>query len=207
MLLQMLLAFTIATVVSAVGTLPPATINISVLQLAIRDLRKTALWLAIGAAIIDLLYTILSLEISELLETQDWLTANFQLISASVFIVLGVASILASSQKANTKVRFKFIESGFIRGVLLGIFNPLVMPFWLAITTYLKSNDILALEGYSAPAFLAGTFVGELGVLIIIIRLGKSFTRYSDNKWIVYIIPDIIFTFLGMLSIIQYFSM
>ncbi|MEM1405510.1 MAG: hypothetical protein AAGG59_01950 [Bacteroidota bacterium] len=57
MLFQILLAFTIAKVVSAVGTLPPATINVSVLQLALRKKQKMALQLATGAALIDLIYT------------------------------------------------------------------------------------------------------------------------------------------------------
>ncbi|MEM9297990.1 MAG: LysE family transporter [Bacteroidota bacterium] len=204
MLFQILLAFTIATVVSAVGTLPPATINVSVLQLAIRKKQKMALQLATGAALIDLIYTALSLEIGELLETQEWLTAYFQLISAIVLAVLGVASILAAFHQTVKKEQFKFVESGFIRGVLLGVFNPLVMPFWLAITTYLKSNQILELGGFLAISFLIGTFIGELGVLITIVKLGKQFTKFSENKWVVGIVPGILFIVLGIISVVQY---
>lgn len=204
MLFQILLAFTIATVVSAVGTLPPATINVSVLQLAIRKKQKMALQLATGAALIDLIYTALSLEIGELLETQEWLTAYFQLISAIVLAVLGVASILAAFHQTVKKEQFKFVESGFIRGVLLGVFNPLVMPFWLAITTYLKSNQILELGGFLAISFLIGTFIGELGVLIMIVKLGKQFTKFSENKWVVGIVPGILFIVLGIISVVQY---
>ncbi|MEO1098070.1 MAG: LysE family transporter [Bacteroidota bacterium] len=204
MLFQILLAFTIATVVSAVGTLPPATINVSVLQLAIRKKQKMALQLATGAALIDLIYTALSLEIGELLETQEWLTAYFQLISAIVIAVLGVASILAAFHQTVKKEQFKFVESGFIRGVLLGVFNPLVMPFWLAITTYLKSNQILELGGFLAISFLIGTFIGELGVLIMIVKLGKQFTKFSENKWVVGIVPGILFIVLGIISVVQY---
>ncbi|MEM6358719.1 MAG: LysE family transporter [Bacteroidota bacterium] len=198
------MAFTIATVVSAVGTLPPATINVSVLQLAIRKKQKMALQLATGAALIDLIYTALSLEIGELLETQEWLTAYFQLISAIVLAVLGVASILAAFHQTVKKEQFKFVESGFIRGVLLGVFNPLVMPFWLAITTYLKSNQILELGGFLAISFLIGTFIGELGVLIMIVKLGKQFTKFSENKWVVGIVPGILFIVLGIISVVQY---
>ncbi len=204
MLFQILLAFTIATVVSAIGTLPPATINVSVLQLAIRKKQKMALQLATGAALIDLIYTALSLEIGELLETQEWLTAYFQLISAIVLAVLGVASILAAFHQTVKKEQFKFVESGFIRGVLLGVFNPLVMPFWLAITTYLKSNQILELGGFLAISFLIGTFIGELGVLIMIVKLGKQFTKFSENKWVVGIVPGILFIVLGIISVVQY---
>ncbi|MGD1961626.1 MAG: LysE family translocator [Fulvivirga sp.] len=204
MLFQILLAFTIATVVSAVGTLPPATINVSVLQLAIRKKQKMALQLATGAALIDLIYTALSLEIGELLETQEWLTAYFQLISAIVLAVLGVASILAAFHQTVKKEQFKFVESGFIRGVLLGVFNPLVMPFWLAITTYLKSNQILELGGFLAISFLIGTFIGELGVLIMIVKLGKQFTKFSENKWVAGIVPGILFIVLGIISVVQY---
>lgn len=163
-----------------------------------------ALQLATGAALIDLIYTALSLEIGELLETQEWLTAYFQLISAIVIAVLGVASILAAFHQTVKKEQFKFVESGFIRGVLLGVFNPLVMPFWLAITTYLKSNQILELGGFLAISFLIGTFIGELGVLIMIVKLGKQFTKFSENKWVVGIVPGILFIVLGIISVVQY---
>ncbi|MEM1405509.1 MAG: LysE family transporter [Bacteroidota bacterium] len=146
----------------------------------------------------------MSFEIGELLETQEWLTACFQLISAIVLAVLGVASILAASHQTVKREPFKLVESGFIRGVLLGVFNPLVMPFWLAITTYLKSNQILELDGFLATTFLIGTFIGELGVLIMIVKLGKRFTRFSENKWVVGIIPGIIFIILGMISVVRY---
>ncbi|MEM8567526.1 MAG: LysE family transporter [Bacteroidota bacterium] len=204
MLGEILLAFGIALLISAVGTLPPATINIAVLQLTIRKRRKIALQLAIGAATIDLIYTIISLNISEYLTQRESLIGLFQLITSILFIVLGLASIFSSGNKKIRADQFKIIQSGWVRGILLGLFNPLIMPFWITVITYLQVNEWLILNGHKEWPFLVGTFIGEIGMLLLIIRLGSSFTKYSENKWITFIIPGIAFLILGIFSLFQY---
>ena len=204
MSLDFLIVFFIATIISFVGTIPPATINISVLQLTLRKKAKMAISLALGAAIIDLLYTLLSLEIGDLLEKKLHITNYFQLVTAIIFIILGVASLVAKPQTNIQTDRLIFMKYGFIRGVLLGLFNPLIIPFWLVVSTYLESNGWITLDGINYWLFLLGTFIGEISLLLLIVKLGQPFTKFSDNRLIVYILPGVVFIIMGLYSIINW---
>ena len=198
--------FAIATLVSLVGTIPPATINISVMQLSITGKKKMAVGLSWGAAIIDLIYTYLSLQIHHYLNTHSEFTNYFQLVSASILFFLGLASLYQTRKSAQVELRRFRIQSGFLRGVLLGLFNPLVMPFWLVTTTYLTSQGWIDLAGINEWSFLAGVFLGEILLLLVIVRVGSKFTKVADNVWMVYIVPGLAFMVLGMYSLYEWAS-
>lgn len=191
--------------ISLLGTIPPATINITVMQLSLKKRAKSALFLSLGAAILDTMYAGLAVKIQKYLSEQIEITNYFYLIAALVLIVLGVFSI--RSKPAAVEVEIKDNEKiGFVKGVILGALNPLAMPFWLGVTTYLQIQGLINLEGLNYWSYILGVFLGELTLLAIIVKVGRRFNKVSTNRTTVNIIPGIAFVLLGVINLGQWIS-
>lgn len=191
--------------ISLLGTIPPATINITVVQQSIKSKARSAILLSLGAVLIDTIYAGLAVSVQIYLADQVEFTNYFYLIAALVLLTLGIASIKTKSSTSDIKT-IDDAKVGFIKGLILGILNPLAMPFWLGVTTYLQLNGWINLVGINFWSYLLGVFLGEFTLLMIIIRIGKRFTRVADNRTIVYIIPGIAFIFLAVVNFMQWIS-
>lgn len=195
--------FFLSFIISLVGTIPPATINITVMQLSLKRKAKTAYFLALGAALIDDVYGALAVRIQIYLSEQIEFTNFFYLLAAAVLLVLGVFSIRSKTSSSDVKP-IDDVKKGFAKGVVLGILNPLAMPFWLGVTTFLQVNGLVDLSGNNYWSYVLGVFLGEFLMLVIIIRIGSRFTRVADNQLIVNTIPGVAFLLLAAANFIQW---
>jgi len=187
------------------GTIPPATINITVMRLSLTKRAKSAFYLSLGAAIIDSTYAALAVQIQIYLSEQLEFTNYFYLIAACALGVLGVISI--RSRVISSQVEIKDSgKTGFLKGVILGVLNPLAMPFWLGVTTYLQIHGLIDLREANYWGYILGVFLGEVTLLFIIIRVGGRFTRVADNRTIVNVIPGVVLLFLALVNIGQWIS-
>jgi threonine/homoserine/homoserine lactone efflux protein len=191
--------------ISLLGTIPPATINITVVQLSIKSKVKSAVLLSLGAVLIDTVYAGLAVSVQIYLAEQLEFTNYFYLIAALVLLVLGIASIKTKSSVSNIKI-IDDGKVGLLKGILLGLLNPLAMPFWLGVTTYLQLNGLINLMGINFWSYLIGVFLGEFALLMIIIRIGRRFTKVANNRTIVHTIPGIAFIFLAIVNFVQWAS-
>src|SRR5688572_29425867 len=136
--------FLLAFVFSFLGSIPTGTLNLTVLQLGLEKKINIAWRFAIAAALIEYPYAWLAVAFKNLITSSPVILSNFKLISAVVMVVLGVFN-LWSAHKPTVFMK-KFQESGFRRGLLLSILNPLTMPFWIAITAYLSVQGWIVLS-------------------------------------------------------------
>ncbi len=201
--MEILLTFVIAFFFSFIGTIPPGTINLSIIQLGL-DQRMSAAWrFAFAASIIEYFYAWLAVKFEKLILSSPVIEENFQLITAIVMLSLGIAS-LYSARKPSPLVQ-KFNESGFRRGIVLGILNPLALPFWVAMTAYIKSQKWLDLSTeFELHSYLMGVALGGLALLMLLAYLANRVVRYfQENKWLRNI-PGVTLLLLGVYAIMQY---
>lgn len=202
---MILQVFLISGLISFFGTIPPATINVTVLQLALKDRAKQAIALALGAALIDSIYAGLSVKIAAYLEQHLAFSNFFFLIAALVLLALGAIS-WSGKIKPEVKALEKQSKIGLGQGLLLGLFNPLAMPFWLGWISVLQMNGWIEVAGYNYWAFILGAFAGEVSLLMIVIRVGERFTRISENRLLVNMIPGAVLVILGLVNLIKWLS-
>jgi len=200
MLLQV---FFLSFAVSLLGTIPPATINITVMQLSLKMKAQSAVFLSLGAAIVDTIYAGIAVKIQEFLSDQIEVTNYFYLIAALVLITLGVLSLVTKPPQVEVKIDDNQ-QLGFAKGLLLGLLNPLAMPFWLGVTSYLKLQGIIDLEGINYWSYILGVFSGEFALLMIIVKVGSKFQRVASNRTIVKILPGVAFCILGVVNLAQW---
>ncbi len=198
--------FIISFVVSYLGSIPPGTINITVVQMSILGFKRGALFFAIAASATEFVYAGATVKFQIFLSQSPFINQYFQLITGLAMLGLGVANLLAksSNSKFSTDKEFKG-RNGFKMGVVLGLLNPLTIPFWLAVTAYLQGNNWIALDGANFWIYLTGVSTGTFALLLTIRQIGAKFIAIANNQFLVYKIPGITFLCLGGYNLFNWF--
>jgi threonine/homoserine/homoserine lactone efflux protein len=199
-----LVTFLLGFFFSFVGSIPPGSLNLSIIQLGL-DHRMNIAWrFALAAAVVEYPYAWLAIRFENLITSSDAITGNIQLISSIVLIALGIFN-LWSARNIET-VYQKFSSSGFRRGILLSILNPLALPFWIGVTAYLKSSKVITLDtNLEVHSYLAGVSLGAFILLILLAYLAKKMVRHFRENTILKNVPGLTLLFLGLYGLAIYF--
>lgn len=186
------------------GSIPPGTINLSVLQLGLQGKIAIAWRFILVAALMEYPFAWLAISLESYLISTPAIVENFRLISALVMLGLGGLNIWGAGRP--TTFTRSMENSGFRRGLVLALLNPMIIPFWLGVTAYLHSLHWI---DFSSPArlhaYLAGVSVGAFISLILIAYSAKKLIAgYGQNKLIKFI-PGIALLILGFYALAQYF--
>lgn len=201
MILQTLI---VAFVVSYIGSIPPGTINVSVMQLAILNKRRAAVFFALAASIVEFIYAGVTVQFHIFLNNNEVIADYFRIITSIALIGLGISNILSKSTSSSIKVDTKVTgRHGFIRGLILGVLNPMTVPFWLAITTYLENDGWIRVDEFGFWMYLIGLSTGTFCLLLTVNALGKRFTKVADNTFLVHKVPGIILLSLGVYFLLK----
>ncbi len=199
MLYQVLI---ISFVVSYLGSIPPGTINVTTMQMTILGHHRGALFFALAASLTEFVYAGITVRFQMFLSERPIITENFQIITATAMLILGVANLMAKgdSSRFSTKRPLKG-RNGFKLGFMLGILNPLTIPFWLAVTAYLQSNQWINLQGYLFWVYLVGISTGTFALLLTVKLVGAKFEQVANNQFLVHKLPGLIFILLGLYNL------
>jgi threonine/homoserine/homoserine lactone efflux protein len=197
--------FLIGIVFSFLGSIPPGTLNLCVLQLGLEKKVATALRFALAVSIIEYPYTWIAIQFEYWITSSPTVTENFQLITAVVMLVIGVITLWSARKPTSLTVRFN--ESGFRRGLVLSILNPMAIPFWIGVTAYLKAQYWIDLSTTGLlHAYVLGTSIGALLLLTLFALLAKWLSGYVRNNSIVKLIPGITILVLGAYAFFKYLT-
>lgn len=201
--MEVLFTFAVAFLLSFIGTIPPGTLNLTIIQLGL-DHRINIAWrMAIAAALIEYPYAWLAIEFQEFITQSPLITRNFQLLTGIVMILLGVFN-LASSTKP-TRLSQRFQASGFRKGIVLGLLNPLAVPFWIAMTAYSKSHGWIDLSTkVEVHAYLLGVSAGTLVLFMLLAYLARMVVSQFQTNAFLQKTPGIILVLLGVYSLIEF---
>jgi threonine/homoserine/homoserine lactone efflux protein len=201
--MEAFLIFSIAFFFSAMGTVPPGSINIQMVQLGLEHRMDIAWRFATAAAIVEYPYAWLAIEFEDVITSSVFITEHFQLVTAIVMIVLGLFNLW--SVRKPGEFSKKFSESGFRRGLILSILNPMALPFWIGMTAYLKSMHWINLSnGIKIHSYLVGVSLGSLFVLMLLAYLAKKFVSEFAARPIIKNIPGATLLALGLYALVKY---
>lgn len=196
--------FIIGVVFSFLGSIPPGTLNLAVLQLGMEHKIKTALRFSLAVAIIEYPYAWIAVVFEDWITSSPIVVENFQLITAVVMTAIGAFSIWSARKPSEFSVRFN--ESGFRRGLILSILNPMAIPFWVAYTAFLKSQGWIDLStSWFVHSYVFGTSVGVLILLVLFTFLAQKLSSYVKDNRVVKLIPGITLLVLGLYAFGKYF--
>lgn len=202
-----LYVFALGFFFSFIGSIPPGTLNVSILQLALEKKISIATRFALAVAIIEYPYAWIGVQFEYWLSTSPMIIENFQLIAAIVMTALGILNLLPS-KKSSSGFAKKFSESGFRRGLALSVLNPMAIPYWMGFTAYLKAQGWINLSTVGLlHSYVFGTSIGALALLLSLIKFAERLAPYvQGSKWIK-IIPGLVLLVLGLYAFLKYFNL
>jgi threonine/homoserine/homoserine lactone efflux protein len=199
-----LINFGVAFFFSFIGTIPPGTLNLSILQWGIVNKIRVAWRFALAASMIEYPYAWLAVKFEKLITSSPVFEENAQLITAVVMTLLGAVSLY--TPKKTSRLSEKLSNSGFMRGLVLGILNPLALPFWVGTTAYLNSQHWIDLStSLGLQAYLIGICLGTLSLFILLVYLAQKIASVFQESKILKKIPGVILLALGIYAFVNYF--
>ena len=198
-----LITFSLSFFFSFTGSIPPGTINLTIIELGLDKKIAIAWRFALAAALVEYPYAWLAVKFESMITSSPLIVENFQLITAIVMVTLGSIS-LWSANKPSTFSK-KFNDSGFRRGIVLGILNPLAIPFWIGVTAYLESQHWIDLStNLRLHSFLLGVSLGGFTMLMLLTYLAKKIISEFQHSTLLKKIPGFVLLALGVYSFIRY---
>lgn len=201
--MNLAVTFFLAFAFSFLGSIPPGTLNLTILRLGMERKMNVAFRFALAAALIEYPYAWLALLFEDWITSSPVIVNNFTLISALVMTTLGILT-LRSATRATPDAQ-PVSESGFRKGLVLSILNPLALPFWIGITAYLKGQGWISLSNTpEVHSYLLGISVGAFVLLISVAYLAKQMSvTFSSNPKAKFI-PGVILLALGLYALVKY---
>ena len=197
--------FLVGLVFSLVGSIPPGTLNILVLQLGLENKVKTALRFALAVAIAEYPYAWIAVVFEDWLTSSPAIAQNFQLTGALVMTAIGGISLWSARKPSKFSVKFQ--ESGFRRGFVLSVLNPQAIPFWIAVTAYLKVEGWIDLASpLLIHSYVFGTSVGVMILLTILAVMSQKVSGMFQQSKLIRMIPGAMLLVLGSVGLIRYMS-
>lgn len=200
----MIPAFLIGLVFSFLGSIPPGTLNLCVLQLGLEKKIGAALRFSLAVSIVEYPYTWIAVEFESWISSSPAVVANFRLLTAVVMILIGIFNLWAVRQPTGFSQRFN--ASGFRRGFVLSILNPMAIPFWVGVTAYLTAQGWLDLSSAGrVHSYVLGTSVGAMMLLTGFTFLANRLGGYITNSKLVKLVPGVVLLLLGLYALALYF--
>lgn len=198
----MLQSFGIAFAFSFLGSVPPGTVNLTVLQLGIERKTSIARRFAFAAAAVEYPYCWIAVKFATLILAAPSIVQNLHAITGTVMVVLGAFNLWSAAKPTTFSVRFH--KSGFRRGLILGILNPMAIPFWIAMTAYFKSQGWIDLSSTgNLHSYLSGVFLGAFTLLIMAAYLARKLASLITHHTVLKKIPGIVLIILGLYAFFQ----
>ena len=195
--------FLVGLVFSFIGSIPPGTLNLCVLQLGLEKKIGAALRFALAVSIIEYPYAWIAVEFEKWITSSPAVIENFQLLTAVVMTIIGLLNIWAARKPTNFTTRFN--ESGFRRGLVLSLLNPMAIPFWIGITAYLKAQGWIDLSSpLKLHLYIFGTSIGAMILLVLFTYLAHRLSAYVTQSKFVKLVPGLTLLALGIYAFIRY---
>jgi threonine/homoserine/homoserine lactone efflux protein len=173
---MLFLNFLIGVAVNFIGYVPFGNVNLTVVQLTINRGIRAAMYFIVSFSIVEFFFTYTIMYFADWFATQQKLLYWLDWILIVVFLVLGLLSWF-NTQKTK-EVDYSHKDS--IRyGIILGIVNPMQIPFWMIGGTYLISQGWVKTGNGALAIFSLGSALGSFLCLFAFAR----FSRYLNERF------------------------
>jgi threonine/homoserine/homoserine lactone efflux protein len=188
--------FIIGLVVSFLGSIPLGTVNLAVVQTTINNNFKAGFYFALGATIIELIYSAIAIKFIAILLNSSNLEITIQIFTVPAFFILGIFYFRKKEEAEAFKIKK---GRSFYNGLIIGLINPLQIPFWIGYGSYLLTNGWIQNDNDLLNVFIIGITVGTLAVLTLIALLSKTVIAKADlkTKFVNKIIGIVLFSLSG----------
>ncbi len=161
-----LINFFVGILVSFVSSIPLGPVGLAIVQASVEGNLKKAIKIALGSAFMETIYCLIAvLGFYSIMENSN-VAFYIQVISIPVLIGMGGYNLfhkIPRSYHLN-----KRSKNAFLLGILLCLMNPLLIPYWIAISTYLGAQGFLYNSFPFLYSYVVGVFFGTLSLMVFL---------------------------------------
>ncbi|RYG09030.1 MAG: lysine transporter LysE [Chitinophagaceae bacterium] len=186
---MLLLTFLIGIVLNAMGYIPPGNINLTVAQLTINKGMRQALYFILSFSCVEVFFTFGMMRFARWISSDVNLDSNISEVRLGtyvdafmivLFIVMGTITWVNRKKVPKTRAEDNRSRKGSVfYGMLLGVLNPVQIPFWLFFGNYVILHEWIQTNYLSLIIFSIGSGLGSALALY-----GYAhFARYIQEKF------------------------
>ena len=176
---MLLLTFIVAIVVNFVGYTPLGNINLTTIQISINKGLKQALIFVTTFSIIEGIFTYVLMRFAEWFASKKELLHWLDWVIVVVLIIMGIISLNQAKKEVMPTGGDVRKRDSIKTGIILGVFNPMIIPYWMIGGTYLISNQWITTAGLGLEIFAVGAAIGCFLSLYLFAR----FAQYIQNRF------------------------
>jgi threonine/homoserine/homoserine lactone efflux protein len=173
---MLLLTLFLGIFCNAIGYIPPGNINLTAVQITLNKGLKQAYYFIVAFSSMEVLFTFGVMRFVQWLSNTINLEQIIDVAMIVVFLVLGIVTWRSRKEMPSTDHSNK---DSIRYGLLLGVLNPMQIPYWLFVGTYLMSHEWISDGFFSLSVFSIGSGIGAGLVLYAFAR----FSRYIQEKF------------------------
>ncbi len=169
---MLVITFLIGVALNAMGYIPPGNINLTLAQLTINRGMRQAWGFILAFSCVEVFFTFGMMRfarwVSSDVDIEAIKVGNFQLsflVDVFMVILLALMGTLAwkNRDKVNQPKNAQDSRRGSVLfGVILGVLNPVQIPFWLFFGNYVILHEWIATDYLSLVIFSVGSGVGSM---------------------------------------------
>lgn len=168
---MLLLTLIIGVLLNAMGYIPPGNINLTVAQLTINKGMRQALYFILSFSIVEVFFTFGMMRFARWLSSDVNIDSNISDVRLGtyvdafmiiLFIVMGTITWINRKKIPKTKAEDNRSRKGSVfYGMLLGVLNPVQIPFWLFFGNYVILHEWIHTNYLSLIIFSIGSGIGS----------------------------------------------
>jgi threonine/homoserine/homoserine lactone efflux protein len=202
-----IIIFFIVFIISFLGSIHPGPLNVSVVEITLKNSLKSGLVMALGGVIPEFIYSWFAVEGTLFFQRNHVIFHSLQWLMVVVLLVMGLATILSKNKNIKTEIA----QSGlFVKGFLLSILNPQLLVFWLLICVYFQGIEFLNIDNnFKKIAFVMGTGLGAFALNYLYAMYAfakKDFIFQHINQKLFNILIGSSFLAMAIFQIVKLFS-
>jgi threonine/homoserine/homoserine lactone efflux protein len=150
--------------ISFLGTLPLGTLNIAAMQISVSDGIRPALYFAMGALLVEMVYVRISLVAMDWVRKQQRLFRMLEWFTLLIVVALAVTSFIAAAHPSGEgkNVILSSTMHRFLLGLSMSAINPMQIPFWFGWSTVLFTKKVLLPRNDHYNVYIVGIGIGTL---------------------------------------------
>ena len=178
--MTVILIFVLTALISFAGSIHIGPVNLMVIRTSLQNDYKQALLVAFGGSLPELLYAAVAVGCLTFLNQHPAILLVLNRLVVPFFIIMGIMSLWP--KKKLQQARATTGGDQVTTGLLLALFNPQLLPFWLGTLIYLHS--FLPFHTiFEQTAFTLGTAAGAFGLLSLYAWLA-TYKKAQLNAWL-----------------------
>lgn len=185
---MLILTLFLGIIINAMGYIPPGNINLTVAKIAINKGMRQAWSFIIAFSCVEVVFTFGMMRFARWVSSDVNIDSKVSDVRVSTFVdafMISLFLVMATiTWKNRNKVPITKEEDGSKRGstlygLLLGVLNPVQIPFWLFFGNYVILHEWIAVDYLSLVIFSIGSGLGS-GLALY----GYAhFARYIQEKF------------------------